>query len=443
MPKLRIGPYEAVPVDGPSTRRWWESTDGDGRPVLLRAASAGDGRDVVIEAVALDRADHPHVVEVVEVFHDDEHTPVVVTAGIPAVRLDRWLSERGTISRGEAVTLVVPLASALAHLEARGLAPLAIEPHDIGIDSRGAPVLLGLSGPASARPQAGDPSPAAGDLRRLVADRLEGSSWSASPPTTVDELLEWAHDLGEPTPLPTVFAPDERAGATAPGDAVERVLPAWTRILPESELVERALEWRATRSSTTILDRVRAVRPRFRVMAGLCALSLVGAAVLLPGGSDTATPSAASDRTPAPADGSAGPSPDPEVAEGSLSPQREASSPSVEPPPPSETLVRGDDAAAATAVLLEARVGCLRDVTVSCLSAVDHAGSPLAVADAAALADPGVVETLVLPIRLGDEQQRLGESVLFEAFTAHDEPASVLVVRTEAGWRLREIEARR
>jgi hypothetical protein len=106
-------------------------------------------------------------------------------------------------------------------------------------------------------------------------------------------------------------------------------------------------------------------------------------------------------------------------------------------------VIRGDDAAAATSILLEARAECLRDATPSCLAAVDHPGSPLDHQDAALIDDPGLTEQAVVPIRLGAEAERLGESVLFEAYSVDDEPASVLVVRTEAGWRLREISARR
>jgi len=49
---------------------------------------------------------------------------------------------------------------------------------------------------------------------------------------------------------------------------------------------------------------------------------------------------------------------------------------------------------------------------------------------------------LVLPTVVESEVQRLGETVLLACRTADDEPASVLVVRTEAGWRLREVMRR-
>jgi len=444
MSSTRVGPYEAEPVDGPPPFRWWTSTWSSGEPVLLRAFPSST-REALVEAAALCCADHPHVVEVLDVFHFDGR-PVVVTRGVPSIRLDAWLAGRGTLARGEAVTLVVPLASALAHLAARGVVPAVLPPHCIGIDDRGAPVIIGLSsgdvavstappdalsGTLSTAAPAGHPGVV--DLWSLVVDRLDDESCRGVPPTTPDELLEWAHDLGEPRPLPTVFltpavgAVGEQSTATL--RTAPRETPAWLAVLPESALIDRALAWWHDRPRAPLRDRLRVVRPRFWVVVGVLVLSLVGASLLSPR-EDAATDADGLPRpstSPLQADASGGPPP-------GMSP---TISPSAE-----EAVLRGDDAAAATAVLLEARVECLRDPTPSCIAAVDHHGSPLARSDSALVDDPAATAQALLPTRLGPETQRLGESVLFEAHTADDEPASVLVVRTEAGWRLREIIAR-
>jgi hypothetical protein len=105
-------------------------------------------------------------------------------------------------------------------------------------------------------------------------------------------------------------------------------------------------------------------------------------------------------------------------------------------------VVRGDDVVAAVSVLLLARVTCVREPSRSCLADVDQAGSPVAVADARVLDEPGTTADVVLPVRVESEVQRLGDSVLLDCRTADDEPASVLAVRTEAGWRLREVVRR-
>ena len=101
--------------------------------------------------------------------------------------------------------------------------------------------------------------------------------------------------------------------------------------------------------------------------------------------------------------------------------------------------MQGDDAFAAAAVLLRARITCVREPSTSCLAAVDQDGSPAAVEDAQVMTDPSAAAALVLPTTVESELQRLGEAVLLACRTADDEPASVLVVRTEAGWRLREV----
>jgi hypothetical protein len=108
---------------------------------------------------------------------------------------------------------------------------------------------------------------------------------------------------------------------------------------------------------------------------------------------------------------------------------------SVEP----EALVLGDDAGAAAEVLLASRLQCLRDVTPSCLDAVDQPGSPIAIRDAAVLDDPSLAGAATVVLELTGGASRTGGTVVLEATGPHGEPASVLVMRTEAGWRLREV----
>jgi hypothetical protein len=436
MTTTTVGPYDARPVEGPTPFTWWTSVTESGEEVLLRASSVST-REALVTAAVLGSSAHPHIAEVVDVFHD-EGRPIVVTRGAPPIRLDAWLAGRGAVERGEAVTLVVPMASALAHLASRGIVPAGLSAHDVAIDHRGAPVLLGLSrGVAATSVERGRGHPAVTDLWSLVAERLEGGPAAGAPPRTPEELFEWAHDLGAPRPLPTVFGEvGRRVGSDTLVESAS-ALPSWAAVLPESALVDRAVAWWGGLRRSTLRERLGSVRPRFWVVAGTLVVS-VGAAGALsaadaPGGRELSTSSS----TPSPSTTTVRSDERPAETSAAEAPAARADGSDV------SEVIRGDDAAAATSILLEARAECLRDATPSCLAAVDHPGSPLDHQDAALIDDPGLTEQAVVPIRLGAEAERLGESVLFEAYSVDDEPASVLVVRTEAGWRLREISARR
>ncbi|WP_130176860.1 hypothetical protein [Cryobacterium sp. SO1] len=125
-------------------------------------------------------------------------------------------------------------------------------------------------------------------------------------------------------------------------------------------------------------------------------------------------------------------------------------------PPGSEqysaTLV-GDDPAAATLALLHLRQRCLAAASVLCLDGVDQAGSAAMAADSYAVRqttgdseradgrpanrnveEPGFTATV---------QEQRGNAALIvltpAAGTPQTQPASALVIRGEAGWRLREL----
>jgi hypothetical protein len=106
-----------------------------------------------------------------------------------------------------------------------------------------------------------------------------------------------------------------------------------------------------------------------------------------------------------------------------------------------EGVLLEDDPAAAARELLDRRADCFRELSVLCLDGVDGADSSAAVADAAeilAAQERGGVpaEGVVLdgPV---ETVERLGDTALVRVILPDAEPASVLVLRTEAGWRIR------
>lgn len=106
--------------------------------------------------------------------------------------------------------------------------------------------------------------------------------------------------------------------------------------------------------------------------------------------------------------------------------------------------IEGADPEAALRALLRIREQCLLEISVSCLAAVVQTGSS---------AERDAIATLVgdsgeaVPLApLPDEFRviavdRLGDSILFRVEAAETTPASVLVIRTEAGWRIRMLAA--
>lgn len=101
--------------------------------------------------------------------------------------------------------------------------------------------------------------------------------------------------------------------------------------------------------------------------------------------------------------------------------------------------------AAATALLL-ARHACFaaRVREVSCLDDIVQEGSPLADSDRAAVGGDASADEYDYAGAAVELVQRWGEAALVSVApdrvrTRKSEPASLLMVRSEAGWRLREV----
>jgi hypothetical protein len=462
-----VGPYLLAPGTPwpPGPAGVVEATAPDGRPVVLRVAAPA-------LVAALASTSHDHLLDPVDVTTGPGGELVVVTPGPRRERLDAWVRRRGTITAGEAVTLSLPVLAAVAHLARVDTVLTSVGLGDVELDERGAPVLVG-GVVEDETPVPGDPVASRGALtaarsyveavaRETAADdrgRLLVHGGVALADADLDELVERVHDLARPVALPTV------APATSGAEEAEVVwqpppaVPArsaWAAVLPESELVDSLADWWASARTVPFRERLRTVRPRFWALGALVAASLVVGVVVLPddagpvgvapeSGPESwpvadAPPGEDASAVPDAARPSAPPSSHGEP--GGASGRPGATEPTSPARSDAEAAVRGDDVVAATTVLLEARRECLREPSTSCFAAVDQAGSPAARDDVRVLDDPSVTAELVLPVHVESEVQRLGESVVLACRTADDEPASVLVVRTEAGWRLREVVRR-
>jgi hypothetical protein len=109
---------------------------------------------------------------------------------------------------------------------------------------------------------------------------------------------------------------------------------------------------------------------------------------------------------------------------------------------PASLAVTADDPVAASVALVAARTACIEALSVLCLDGVDQAGSAAIEAD----------ENLIRTVQQGGQKpaaiiadhaelvQRLGDSAMIRIIaTPPNAPMSLLVVRGDAGWRIRDI----
>jgi len=409
--------------------------------------------------VALEACDHAHLARPRDAWHDDRGELHVVVEPEGTV-LATWLEERAGIEPGEAVTVLLPVLAAVAHLRHRGAEVSSLPVEGVLIDGHGTPVLArALLAPGSLGARATHVA-AVASLVSAVLGCVRGEAGLVASPRAVaasslDELVELVHDLAEPLPLATVSqAP--APSSTAPA-AEEGVLaaPAWAALLPESAVVERVLAWWARGGPRTVPAALRTVRPRFWFVGTGVVGALVASLVLLgdPGAgvasddsddrpvASRARPSPIGEEAPHPTDAvvPTDPVPTDVVPTDPVAPTEAPLAPLDGQDDAASAALDADDPVAAASVLLAAREGCLRDLVGSCLREVDHEGSPLLAADLAYLAEPGATAPSEADCQELVERARWGGSALLACDGPGTATASVLVVRTEAGWRLREL----
>jgi len=439
------------------------------------------------EVSALAAVEHAHVVRLVDlaVAPDGRHCLVLercVTGG-----LAQLVTTRARLAAGEALTILAPLASAVDALHTAGVAHGGIRMSSVLFRESGAPVLAGLGG--STRIAAGMPPAALAanaevldDRRRLarlvgaVLERVDHPSareleeWLGSDPEALDDFSARLSDrlwsLGEAQPVrlrdeagerPARAVPPraplpagrDRAASTTAGRDRAATLPAGRdRVRRERSGRERAGRdrggatvigrsvggadvQRASALLRGLVDHARGVRRRVWITAAGVAVSLVVAVFVVPTG-EPAAQSPPGGESPTASTATRGDSGD---ADDDAAPVE--SGDSIDDP------LRGDDPVAAVVALLDERARCLRDLSVLCLDGVAQPGS------AALERDTAVVRAL----QAGGEQtadaaidtvgpvlvERLGDSALIDlGDVPQTQPASTLVMRGEAGWRIRD-----
>lgn len=391
------------------------------------------GPHVVAEIAALERARGEHVVELLDVSVGEEEAALIFPR-LPRGSLAQLLVARSALDAGEAVTVLAPIASCLARIHSAGVAHGALSGESVLFRSDGAPMLTGF-GPAVLF-EAGLPEIALEGVDAVVADRRALAGIAISVLTRVvgmrapaaRELAErlgsgdlqelesrLAHELFElAASRPVRFEPDDEE-QTRPVRAIGVGDVPGPPVI-EPSMLARVLE---TGAGSMVRSWVRerwnawpTARRRLALGGAAGLLAIVVLATVIPSGQ----PDEATEVIDAP-------SPTAIVV--------------AETPLPSE--VTGDDPLEALPALLMRRMDCFRDLSELCLEDVDEPGSSAYDDDAAAIqaiTSDGVQPTL-LDAGGATLVERLGDSAIV-GLAPGTEPASLLLLKGEAGWRVRD-----
>ena len=435
------------------------------------------------EIEALGRVVHAHALHLDDLATLPDGRVCLIVERVGGRGLGRLVAQDHEISAGEAVTILTPIVDAVHALHTGGVAHGRIRLSNVLFRDDGAPVLVGfghatLFPPGSSAASLASNPAVLHDRRQLatlvqsVLDRVPGDAAEALARRVVDEqvqaddftarLTDALFDLAPPRPVRFVrtgarpVAPRIlREAAPVVADRAPTGSQAGVRRLLHNSrpwLLHKTRPW-LLQKARPALDRARLVRPRVWLVAGGVLVSLVAATAVLPanesvsgtreetGGTalssaddDDATPTAPGWPAEPLPPGTATPAPPSDQAPGretAFDGRAAASDPLV-----------GDDPVAALDALLRERERCVRDLSVLCLDGVLQDGSVAMQHDVDLVrsvqaggeltADAAIIaQSPVLLERLGDSALvGLGDG-------AETQPASVLMMRSEAGWRIR------
>lgn len=474
--------------------------DGAPAPVerLLKVFPPGaPGMRGEAEASALAAVAHEHVLALVDLSGSPGSELVLVLEHLERGSLEDYLTNRVRIDAGEAVTVLLSVSRGIRALHSGGVAHGRIGTTRIMLDAAGRPILTGLRGAARANaPGGADESAFVNDFVQYaqLARRVLASTEIDGRERECAALLDWLEtmspaELGEDVteqlearlvalapPAPLRRTRSVAASPASPGHRPRREPRSGRRAsslgrflshaVLELEVLDRAFTARPCRIARERFAEFAQARRRALILgAAIGALLLFVLLTVLPGGSGGGTRGAPDPRGGTPT-GSASAGGSVPSAPGSRATASAGGSATGEQGPTgaeasSSAVASGDDPVTVVPALLEARRRCLGSGSAGCLASSDQLDSPLWGADrertaggatsgpssSASRCADGVPE--VCDASLVD---RMGDSALIaltpkpapegsdaSSSGEYAKPASVLVVRTEAGWRLREI----
>lgn len=403
--------------------------------------------------------------------------------GHPAVVLDfcgdllSSILVSGTrLSGGEVVTLVAPVFTAVLAVHDRGFVHGGISRSSIAIGRNGRPVLLGCDHADDVRGRgdrrernrrAAEDIRAFADLLDDLAEAVIDGSERRRTQTAAAKIRDGASDpfstsfrsaaevrlfeIAEPTPLmftkevedPTGAASEQVARSLVPsetrrrrdrGGSSARLAPHRAAVAGRRITARVSSHMQSTVRRLVVAGRSHGRRRRV-VIAGTAALcAAVACTLLIPTGEPVAgQPAPKASRTSRSI---------PTVTADESAPGGSHDAPPTEAP--AGAVSEGDqkdDAIAGTRTLLDTVARCVVEQTGGCWAAAFEPDSRLL----AVVSEEGATElpeALVLPVEAVEIQQEedFGDARLIVITPADaTKPASVLMVRTEAGWRLREV----
>ena len=444
---------------------------------VYRPTTSAESIDIEIEALA--RASSRHLLSLRDLAIAPNSIPSVVLPRLGG-SLARLIEQRQSIEAGEVVTALAPIATAVLELHRVGVVHGRIQLSTVLLDPSGAPVLacFGRARMIGAFPFEGsgssltpaqlDGSPdAVGDVVRLAKMTRGLLERVSAPSRATTDLLGWLDetdpgadirgytaevaerlfDLAPAVPLRTSARGSELSSSgiplrTSPPEATHplesdaaapasRILgvhvPEWVgEVLVGSRAADFIL--RSRRHSRDRLKHALApVRRKVWIVGGAGVVAVVIAFVIIP----TAEGSTSANE-PAVSHAPATPSPNPR--------------PTGEQPPekqPMEERIASDDPVIAGKALLAQRETCLSKGSVICLDGVDQKDSASMDADVALIGRVQDGDDVLPGEPLVDAElrliQRLGDSAILGITMDNEKPASLLIVKSEAGWRIRDL----
>jgi tRNA A-37 threonylcarbamoyl transferase component Bud32 len=445
---------------------------GDGAQVVVKAYDDGVDRDRIANEIgALCAVDSPHVVAVIDVSMTQREPVALVLERLSSRTLADWLRERTVLDTGEVVTAAVSVVRAVRAVHECGFVHGRVSGARIRFDDAGCPVLLGFGGARAAthagladdwercvaivesivaRAETIEPDEASQVLavvRRLrepvesgeaaVADAVESALFGLGPPAPL--LMAGERHAAPVDPPSTALALEPMFAGTETGETTTAQGSSGTShhrrdglLAGFTAVAAGAMEHGvgaviAGRVRGVVSGRRRTVVVGVSIAAGLTMVALLtmpsAPAGHAEGPSPSTTPRAAAERD------AGGRSTSTTAGTAIPATVRPATTATPDPEDPVHAAFR----------LLRDRRSCLEHGDGGCLVAIDQADSPLFAADSALLsARRG---TTVSPeLSQLSLTETVGDAVVISiAASETTKPASVLVIKTEAGWRLRAL----
>lgn len=450
----------------------------DGTHVVVKVFENGTPAErITNEVTALAAIDSPHVVGVVDVSAEPEGPLSLVLERLSSQTLADWLRQRGILDTGEVITAAVSTVRAVRAVHSAGFVHGRVSAGHIRFAAGGCPVLLGFghAAPATAAGLADDWERCVAvvdavlaraetvepeEAHRILAmmQRLGRTAAAGEEAGAVDEVERALFALGPPAPL--VLAREGMAGEGTAGEQPDGPLPSSPSLLhsatphsaarvatsPAAEPSADGTTRRPPRSSfvravefvshvmehgvgNMVARRVRGMvagRMRTVLVGASIATALIVVALF-------AMPSTPAGHAEAPARSSR---PQPSTAHRASDDRSVSKATSTT----ERTAAAAEDPVHAAFRLLGDRQSCLEHGESGCLAAIDQADSPLLAADRAlssggrSPASAPLLSQLTLTETIGD-----AAVISIAPAPGTTKPASVLLIRTEAGWRLRAL----